>query len=614
MTFKTYEINIDLINIPSSPATIRFSQNDQNSAKLLLNITNKTVEVDLSLAKSVKISFKKPDGTRVFQDDCQPINALKGKYQVILKTQTLTAIGNVMGQVQIEEDNRIIETQKFWFVVDESLMSDGAIESSNDFSIIQKAIDAGEKLEELDFDSIIAAGEKADTALAKSTQNTNQIGILLNDEIGNALVPKRERRPIITFLDDDGRKDVLTKWKPTLIDKKIPMTIPLVTSAMDVDPNYMTWSQVKEMSDLGVEFCSHTHTHARLSDITEAQIIKEYEDSKKKLRERGYNDRLIVYPYGADSELVRKKTREYFEVGVDVDEGINYPPLSTFQLKRVTLAEATNNTLDYYKSKVDEAIIGKGWLIFKSHSQYESFDSSQIQIIKDLIDYIHSKGVDIVSLSQGLRVIGNIMDVGDYPARSQAGVEYYVMDVDGKIYSKSNQKNYDISVDTSLLFTTPITAFPHSMMSTNIILEANAAQFPMKKAGILNTFRFVSGQDAYAYQTFQSTLSNEVYRRKWDNNTGLWLPFECISKVHETINIDVPDIVVSANSTTDSVVTWGSVLATDIVHGVPNSTISPGLTYSLFVQAGKVIIRVANCTGTSVTLTARKWRLNRIPL
>ena len=75
MTFKTYDINVDLVTDASTTCAIRFSQNDKNSAKLLLTITNKGVELDLSQAKSVRMSFKKPDGTRVCQNDCQPINA-----------------------------------------------------------------------------------------------------------------------------------------------------------------------------------------------------------------------------------------------------------------------------------------------------------------------------------------------------------------------------------------------------------------------------------------------------------------------------------------------------------------------------------------------------------
>ncbi|HDR8170459.1 BppU family phage baseplate upper protein [Bacillus cereus] len=182
MTFKTYDINVDLVTDASTTCAIRFSQNDRNSAKLLLTITNKGAEIDLSQAKSVRMSFKKPDGTHVFQDDCQPINALKGKYQIVLKTQTLAAIGNVIAQIHIEEEDRMIDTQKFFFVVNESLSGNKAIESTNEFPVIQKAIEAGKKLAGVDIDGIIAAGELAKDAVKKSGDTmTGNLTIERND-------------------------------------------------------------------------------------------------------------------------------------------------------------------------------------------------------------------------------------------------------------------------------------------------------------------------------------------------------------------------------------------------------------------------------------------------
>ncbi|MEH7149809.1 hypothetical protein CN404_22075, partial [Bacillus thuringiensis] len=183
MTFKTYEIHVDLVSDASTTHTIRFSQNDRNSAKLLLTITNKGAELDLSQAKAVRISFEKSDGTRVFQNDCQPINVLKGKYQILLKTQTLSSVGNVIAQIHIEEEDRMIDTQKFLFVVNESLASDSAVESTNEFTMIQKAIEAGEKLEGVDVPALVASKKTAEQALAKSTENTNQIENVSKDVI-----------------------------------------------------------------------------------------------------------------------------------------------------------------------------------------------------------------------------------------------------------------------------------------------------------------------------------------------------------------------------------------------------------------------------------------------
>ncbi len=147
---------------------MRFYQNDLNSAKLLINVTHDKVVTDFSTATKVQIAFLKPDGKRVFQD-VQNVNQMQGKYYVVLSTQTLIAYGNVVAQLRLTfPDNKVIETCKFVFAVDESIMSDEAMKSTNEFPVIQKAIEAGEKLEGVDINGIIAAGAKADAALPKA--------------------------------------------------------------------------------------------------------------------------------------------------------------------------------------------------------------------------------------------------------------------------------------------------------------------------------------------------------------------------------------------------------------------------------------------------------------
>ncbi|OOR26147.1 BppU family phage baseplate upper protein [Bacillus cereus] len=167
MTFKTAEITVDLMENVNTKE-IDFSQGDQNSAKLFLNLTNRWEELDLSGATAVRVTFEKPDGTTVFQKDCQPINAMKGKYQIILNTQTLASAGTVIAQVLITEIGRQLESKPFIFTVKRSLSSDEVVESKNEYTIIQKAIEVGEKLEGVDIDGIIAAGAKADGAVKRT--------------------------------------------------------------------------------------------------------------------------------------------------------------------------------------------------------------------------------------------------------------------------------------------------------------------------------------------------------------------------------------------------------------------------------------------------------------
>ncbi|MGZ7151874.1 BppU family phage baseplate upper protein [Bacillus sp. BC08] len=147
---------------------MRFYQNDLNSAKLLINVTHDKVVTDFSTATKVQIAFLKPDGERVFQE-VQNVNQMQGKYYVVLSTQTLIAYGNVIAQLRLTfPNNKVIETCKFVFAVDESIMSDEAVASTNEFPVIQKAIEAGEKLEGVDINEIIAAGAKAEGAVKKT--------------------------------------------------------------------------------------------------------------------------------------------------------------------------------------------------------------------------------------------------------------------------------------------------------------------------------------------------------------------------------------------------------------------------------------------------------------
>lgn len=210
MTFKTYEVNVDLVSDASTTPTIRFSQNDRNSAKLLLTITNKGVELDLSQAKAVRISFEKSDGTRVFQNDCQPINVLKGKYQILLKTQTLSSVGNVIAQIHIEEEDRMIDTQKFLFVVNESLASDGAVESANEFTIIQKAIEAGKKLEGVDLTTItefLPNQRDFIELLRNHNTSSNMYTRIVGDRTLDILIPLRGNKVAHYTLRKDTKDD-----------------------------------------------------------------------------------------------------------------------------------------------------------------------------------------------------------------------------------------------------------------------------------------------------------------------------------------------------------------------------------------------------------------------
>ncbi|MGL4571763.1 MAG: polysaccharide deacetylase family protein, partial [Clostridium sp.] len=365
-------------------------------------------------------------------------------------------------------------------------------------------------------------------------------GKLMNKEISQNKV----KRPLMTFIDDDGRNDSMFKWLPIINETGVKITIPLVTSLIGTNQNYLTWENVEYLKSKGVEFCSHTHTHARLSELTEEKIRDEFNISQNILKKYGLQSNVMVYPYGADNSLVRKLTREYFRVGVDVDEGINTPPLKTFALYRKTLAENGFNTLDYYKQQVDLCVANNGWLIWKSHCQYPEFDDIQIEYIKELITYARNQGVEIVNVNQGLDIYGNIIDIGDYPLG-----EYTIIDCDGVMHSKSNSIAYKQIYDRNIAGNKPITEFTKETLTSNVVISSWATNFPEGKSGILDTYRGIT--DDYAYQIYKVIGSNRVYKNYWDKDKNNWSPFEKIADDKNGIFISKVDAFNTTNIPND---------------------------------------------------------------
>ncbi|PFH81630.1 hypothetical protein COI81_28865 [Bacillus cereus] len=185
---QSYEINVDTQK-SINHSSMEFSQNNLNISELIFNITEDEKVFPLNDTDKIIVYFKKPDKTVVFQDkEIEILDKAKGKIKVLLTSQTLVRSGDVQGELSIERvengTKKRANTYGFSFKVRSSIASNESLESTNEFQVFDKIIKVGEKFEDFeeeDFEGIIEAGAKAETALVKATENTNQIGILSNN-------------------------------------------------------------------------------------------------------------------------------------------------------------------------------------------------------------------------------------------------------------------------------------------------------------------------------------------------------------------------------------------------------------------------------------------------
>jgi peptidoglycan/xylan/chitin deacetylase (PgdA/CDA1 family) len=101
----------------------------------------------------------------------------------------------------------------------------------------------------------------------------------------------------------------------------------------------LTWDQVREMHNAGIEFGSHTVTHTILSRIPKSEMIRELRDSKAELSERlGTPTSTFAYPNGGAADYNAEAKSALRECGyscaVTCCSGSNYVVSDAFELKR----------------------------------------------------------------------------------------------------------------------------------------------------------------------------------------------------------------------------------------------------------------------------------------
>jgi len=158
----------------------------------------------------------------------------------------------------------------------------------------------------------------------------------------------------ITF--DDGYSDNLVVAAPILQKLNLPATFFVTSGFIDskiVAPwderlmgktEWMTWSQVRALRDMGFDIGSHTHTHIDMGTAEPSVVRAELAISKEKLlSELGVDTRLFAYPFGGRehiSEFSRDLVREAgFTCCLSCYGGVNSPRPDPFLLKRIGIAE-----------------------------------------------------------------------------------------------------------------------------------------------------------------------------------------------------------------------------------------------------------------------------------
>lgn len=348
-------------------------------------------------------------------------------------------------------------------------------------------------------------------------------------------------RPMVTFIDDDGKLALLSKLRPLYDAKGVKPGISIPTGKIG-QSLYMTWKDVRDLYDNGWEVLSHTVTERDLSSIPEGELEQELRDSRMAFESRGMKIESLVPPFGgvpaAAYPLIRKYYRSSF---VSREGGVQPIPINNYRVHRkdaVSQSVADNPSLQELKEDVDLAIASNSWLVLTTHSAYAGLDETQIGVISDLIDYIRSQGVAIVTPSEGLNVHGNLIDTG-VDTDGMNPDTFFKIDRNGEAWPLKTKFALGDS-SSGLNNTSPLTDFEDNCI-TVLRLTGNPVGLPSglgaRRYGVLKTVKHTVANVTQGFQEFFPTApGSQCFIRVWGVTESKWQPWV------ETTATNNPDI------------------------------------------------------------------------
>lgn len=161
---------------------------------------------------------------------------------------------------------------------------------------------------------------------------------------GKAELPPRP--VILTF--DDGYESNYTTLLPILESYGMKATVYMVTNDIGL-PGYLTWDELRDMQERGIEIGSHTANHQPLTEMDRSRQEEEMRLSKLLLEWNGIHTVFsFSYPNGAyDSGMPELLEQNGYLTAVTGDAGLNTFQTDPYLLQRINIPHPRFGRLEF---------------------------------------------------------------------------------------------------------------------------------------------------------------------------------------------------------------------------------------------------------------------------
>lgn len=194
---------------------------------------------------------------------------------------------------------------------------------------------------------------------------------------------------VLTF--DDGFADFYQNAFPLLQKYEFPATLYITTGYVDRSSEWLsslyegnrrmlTWDQINELNQYGIECGSHSHTHPELDILSKAGAQWEISYSKRILEDKlGRPVQSFAYPHGYFSKITRNLVREAgYASACAVKNAFSASHDDRFALSRIDVTEAFDRNYfshvlkgqGYRVTKLREGPYTKVWRLRRKFAKY----------------------------------------------------------------------------------------------------------------------------------------------------------------------------------------------------------------------------------------------------
>lgn len=456
-------------------------------------------------------------------------NASQGEIELPITNVISNENGVYACQIAIYgENNSLEQTAPFSLIVENNIfskISNTAINSS-DFHILSEAIKTANEYSE----KLKEGTENIELQYADKLSEVNsQLSNISNNE------NVKGTKSLVTFIADDGDVADYTKYRDFCKRMNIKTGLAIIPEVIN-QPNFLTLDQLKELVSDGHYVLGHGLT--KLTNLTLENVENNFKNCIELGRRIGQKITQYAYPEGASNPDIRRLLRRYFEAGYRTGNKYNVTPIDTTLINRPMLGSyeiPELNTLEGFKKVIDSAFDNNAWVVFCMHSG--STTEQRWRDLEELINYIRSKNIDIVTPEVGFKLYKNVVDIIDEDNNSG-----FRIGNDGTAYSDTIKDSKVIVREYSgIKSDTPLTSekFKYGYKTIDSFVFSDNSGFP-SGAGTLETFKPKQTFDiGCGYQKWIPYGKNYVQIRSWLPISKRWGEFSKIENnpiVIEKIN------------------------------------------------------------------------------